>query len=115
MKNYLGFIAGFFFGLLGVIMAATGLAARTGEILAPFFTPAFFFLRNLGASGLPILFPIGILLNGLFFGLIGYLIQKYLRSKNKNEHIILYIFVAIILLFILALFLECGIIKSCMA
>ena len=115
MKKYLGFISGFIFGLLAVFMAATGLATRTGEVLSPFLAPVFLLFRNLGANNFSNFFQVGILLNGLFFGLIGFLIQKYLRIKNKNEYIAIYIFLLAVFLFILAIFFECGIIKTCMA
>ena len=122
MKKYLGFITGFIFGLLAVLMAATGLVAGagTGKVLAAFLAPFFFrpvasWLVNLGGDKSIVVFPIAILFNGLFFGLIGFLIQKYLRIKNKNESVVVYIFLLIVLLFILALFFECGIIKTCMA
>ena len=115
MKKYIGFIFGFLLGLLGILMATTGLAARTGEILGSFFTPVFFLFKNLGPTYFGALFPIGIFLNGLLFGLIGYLIQKWLRSKNKSEYAVIYIFATIIVLFILALIVECTVVRTCMA
>ena len=103
MKKHIGFITGFLFGLLGVLIAS-----RVGTPLNIILIPSLFLLGILVVMrhGLmyssDLVFPTGVLLNGLLFGLIGSLIQKYLRAKNRNEYIVVYIFASITLLLILS-------------
>lgn len=105
-KKYLpGMMSGFIFGILAVFLSTLGLISLTAEILSPFIFPIAFFIRMIPAfSSIPAIFSIAIILNGILFGAIGYLIQKYLpTNKKKFVH---YIFASVVLLIIIAIVVE---------
>ena len=125
MKKYLGFIVGFIFGLFAIVVPSMAFS-RILDASIPFFVPMYLFVAKLAANLssdsanlqqqanlFSTLLPIGAILNGLFFGLIGFLIQKYLHTKNKSEYIVIYIFAAIIVLFVLVGVLECVLVERC--
>ena len=113
----LGTITGFIFGILLLPLATMGLVSSMAIIILPFALPGIIptgiFLRIFGTT--PILPPIvytiswvsiGTLVNAVFYTYVGFLIQRKLRKKNKNEKIVLYIPLAIIGLVILLILLE---------
>lgn len=103
MKNALGLLSGFIFGLIAVFLATFGLVSIAVEIVFPLLFPVGSVLRGVYFPGL---FPAAILLNGILFAGVGYAIQQFLKKSAKSEMIVVYIFSAIIVLVILALAAE---------
>ena len=118
VKKYkLGTITGFIFGILLLPLATMGLVSSFAVIILPFALPGLIptgiFIGIFGnAKILPplaytlIWVGIGTLINGFFYSYIGFLIQRKLRKKKKNEKIVLYIPLAIIGLVALSILLE---------
>jgi len=100
----LGTITGFIFGILSLPLAALGLVSTMAFVMIPFALPGAVAVGIGTIFGLGIL-P-GILVNAFFYAYIGFLIQRRLRKKGKNEKIVLYIPIAIIGLVVLLILLE---------
>jgi len=116
-KYKLGTITGFIFGILLLPLVVMGLVSKMAIIILPFALPGLIptgiFIGIFGTIDiLPSIFytigwvSIGILVNAVFYAYVGFLIQRKLRKKNKNEKIVLYIPIAIIGLVALLIFLE---------
>ncbi len=110
-KHKLGIVTGLIFGLIAPYLVALGLISLTIEMMSPFITllmfPFGFFLRFLSdSSQSSALFNMAILLNVVLFAFIGFFIQRNLRKRNKNEKIVLYIFLAVVALFVLLLIID---------
>lgn len=106
-QYYIGIVSGFIFGILCPFIAIFGLVSFTIEFIYPLLFPIEFLFRLITKeSWLGGLFFETILFNGILFSFIGYLIQKSLRNKKKNEKIVLYIFIGTIIVTILLMFIE---------
>ena len=106
---YLGIISGFIFGVLSPIIFTIGIFVSVGiQFIYPLLFPVkfLFILINKQWLGGLFLFLTTLFLNGIFFSFIGYVIQKFLRKRNKNEKIILYIFITVIISAILLMIIE---------
>jgi low temperature requirement protein LtrA len=108
-ENKFGLIAGFIFGLLTPFLSALGLVSRYMEmfgriLLYPGILVSQFAVVQTGSDSYSsaISMPLLLLINGIFYGLIGMLLQKHLRKKKY----VALIFGGIIALIILVLVLE---------
>ena len=109
-RNKLGIGSGLIFGLIVTplygLAVISSLVEAASEWLLPVLSP-FYFWSSL--KGLDINVFLQFLLNGILFMIIGSLLQQYLRKINKNEKIVVYLFVALasipVLLFLIDLLL----------
>lgn len=103
MKNKIGVISGFIFGVIAVFLSTIGLISLSAEVLSPFLFPIAFFIRlfEINFTGMLV---IASLLNAVLFSLIGYFIQDKFGKKNKK--IALYVFLGVIILFFVLVFVE---------
>lgn len=103
ITNYkLGVISGFIFGLFSLLFVFFGLASIVAEIIGKIFIfPGITFGKIFYNSIL-----VAFLFNGFIYAFIGFLIQHLLKKGNKNEKIVVYIFLAIAILCILSIIVE---------
>ncbi len=95
----LGIFSGFLFGILVVPFLALGLISASMETLSTIFIPFFFPLSYV----LHLLGLWSVILNGVLFAVVGFLLQRALMEWKKNEKIVLYLFGGVLAFFLLLL------------
>lgn len=115
-ENKFGIILGFIFGLLSIYLMAFGLFSETAGILGlifrfpgPLIGNFFVFQTGPSSYSTSISMPIALILNGIFYALIGMLLQHWLKRKLYVSLVFLGIIIVIILGIMYDAFLGNGI------
>ncbi len=114
-NNKFGIIIGFLFGLLTIPLAALGLVSGIAGLIGlifrfpgPLIGQLFVYQTAPNTYSSSVAMPVALLLNGVFYALVGGLLQKWLKKK---KYVVL-IFVGVIVIIILAIIVETIIRKS---
>jgi hypothetical protein len=108
-ENKFGIIIGFIFGIFSIFLATLGLisgfAGTLGFIFrfpGPLIGQLFLIQTGPNSYSAAVSMPLAIILNAIFYGLVGGYLQKWLKKKKY----VIFIFVGIILLFIVGIIIE---------